>query len=45
MQMPSGWSSRLALQSTSIEGDSATDVIGSGEDAQFYRVVVTIEDK
>ena len=27
-----------------IEGDSATDTIGSGEDAQFYRVVVTIED-
>jgi len=31
--------------STLIEGDSATDTIGSGEDAQFYRVVVTIEDK
>ena len=31
--------------STLIEGDSATDAIGSGEDAQFYRVVVTIEDK
>ena len=30
--------------STLIDGDSATDVIGSGEDAQFYRVVVTIED-
>lgn len=27
-----------------IEGDSTTDTIGSGEDAQFYRVVVTIED-